>query len=495
MKPFVISFALLLSLAFFSDNSFAQRTVNVPAGFGTINNVIGGDTTSAGERVDSNTVYILERGGLYILDGEFSPDYQCIIEAAEGDGDRPKIILGVPSGGTTPEQAIRPRANFWISGCYVSAQDELGGMGTRIIRFEENGIKIVIDDCVLDIASQAAFRINTENNRLFITNSIISNIGTMASPENGRAFDDRGNDMDTLFVENCTLYNLTFRVLRDGGGRINYAHFNHNTIVNIGFGAIDLGEVLNAYVANNLIMNGDFLGVNPATGDFVLQMAEWTGSETPSITIKNNNIFTDPALIAAFPDSVDDPVSFDSLSNFYITQGGFESTNIEEQLTFVDGPESPISQVTTYYQDPGSAEGFLDTVGYADFDFSYPTTAQSYTGGTGGQPIGALNWFGLTVGVDADDISTLPKAFELYQNYPNPFNPSTKISYNIPAHTFVTLKVFDALGKEIAVLVNKEQPAGLYEINFDASQLSSGVYFYRIETGSFVKTNKMLLMK
>jgi Secretion system C-terminal sorting domain len=493
MKLALTSF-LLLFLVLFSSNNFAQRTVVVPAGFGTIGSVIGGDTTSTGERVDTNTVYILSRDSSYTLDGEFSPRYPVKIEASAGAGARPRIILGVPSGGSAPDQALRPRANFSIKGCYVSAQDELGGISTRIIRLEENGIKVVVDDCVLDIATQAAFRINTADCELFITNTIISNIGTMDSPENGRAFDDRGNDIDTLYVENCTFYNLTFKVLRDGGGRINYAYFNHNTIVNIGFGAIDFGETLDAYVANNIIKNGNFLGVNAATGDYIMHFLPWTGNETPNVVIKNNNVFDDPALLAVFPDSVGDPVAYDSLSNAYIDQGGTASTNISESVNFTDGPDSPTSEVAAYFQDASTAEGFLDTTGHADFDFAYQTTAQSYTGGTGGQPIGALNWFDMTVGIK-DYVNSAPGSFQLYQNYPNPFNPTTKIAYNIPSNSFVTLKVYDILGRVVATLVNTEQQAGIHELNFDASNLSSGIYFYKIETGSFVKTNKMLLLK
>jgi hypothetical protein len=260
-----------------------------------------------------------------------------------------------------------------------------------------------------------------------------------------------------------------------------------------------LGPVLHAYVANNMIINGDFLGSDvgsSAVGDYILAMSEWVDSlVTPTIVIRNNNIYNDPALVDALPDSVGDPVTYDSLTNYYVTQGGFESTNLDEMVSFMDGPESPISQVTTYFQDPGSAEGFLDTAGQANFDFSYATSLQSYTGGTGGQPIGALSWFGMTVGVNENTVSGVPDKFQLNQNYPNPFNPSTKITYNLPSNSVVRLKVYDVLGKKVADLVNKEQAAGFYEINFDASNLSSGVYFYRLETGSFVKTKKMLLMK
>ena len=89
----------------------------------------------------------------------------------------------------------------------------------------------------------------------------------------------------------------------------------------------------------------------------------------------------------------------------------------------------------------------------------------------------------------------LPNAFSLEQNYPNPFNPSTTINYQIPELSFVTLKVYDVLGSEVATLVNKELPVGNYEIEFDATTLPSGIYFYRLQAGSFVETKKMVLMK
>ncbi|MHC1737400.1 MAG: FG-GAP-like repeat-containing protein [Ignavibacteriaceae bacterium] len=88
-----------------------------------------------------------------------------------------------------------------------------------------------------------------------------------------------------------------------------------------------------------------------------------------------------------------------------------------------------------------------------------------------------------------------PKAFSLSQNYPNPFNPSTVISYQLPVSSHVYLKLFDILGNEVAELVNEEKQPGNYEVVFDASQLSSGIYFYQLRAGSFVSTRKMILLK
>jgi len=85
--------------------------------------------------------------------------------------------------------------------------------------------------------------------------------------------------------------------------------------------------------------------------------------------------------------------------------------------------------------------------------------------------------------------------FKLEQNYPNPFNPTTKIGFRIAIFGLVTLKVYDVLGEEIVTLVNEQKPAGTYEVEFDASSLPSGVYFYQLKTGNFIKTKKMILLK
>ncbi|MDD3558070.1 MAG: T9SS type A sorting domain-containing protein [Melioribacteraceae bacterium] len=89
----------------------------------------------------------------------------------------------------------------------------------------------------------------------------------------------------------------------------------------------------------------------------------------------------------------------------------------------------------------------------------------------------------------------IPTKYELTQNYPNPFNPTTKISFSLPQADVVTLKVYDILGSEVATLVNEKLEAGVYEFNFNASNLPSGAYIYRIQTDNFQSTKKMMLLK
>jgi hypothetical protein len=90
----------------------------------------------------------------------------------------------------------------------------------------------------------------------------------------------------------------------------------------------------------------------------------------------------------------------------------------------------------------------------------------------------------------------IPGSFKLYANYPNPFNPSTEIKYDLPQNTFVTIKVYNILGEEIILLVNNEfKNAGRYSVTLDGTNLASGIYFYKIEAGSFVQSKKMVLIK
>jgi len=112
------------------------------------------------------------------------------------------------------------------------------------------------------------------------------------------------------------------------------------------------------------------------------------------------------------------------------------------------------------------------------------------------------------VATDVEDESQIPLSFELEQNYPNPFNPTTKIIYTIPTPSsssplvkgrnevgFVSLKVYDVIGNEIATLVNEQQSEGKYEVDFAGLNLSSGVYFYRLQSGDYTAVKKMILLR
>jgi len=106
-----------------------------------------------------------------------------------------------------------------------------------------------------------------------------------------------------------------------------------------------------------------------------------------------------------------------------------------------------------------------------------------------------INFTGSTEPTAVNDQDPVVKEFKVYQNYPNPFNPTTTITYAVPQRTNVSVKVYNITGKEVATLVNEVKDAGAYSVNFNAENLSSGVYFYKISAGQFSSVRKMILIK
>ena len=156
-----------------------------------------------------------------------------------------------------------------------------------------------------------------------------------------------------------------------------------------------------------------------------------------------------------------------------------------------------LSAVIIYPKNDGS---FSDTV---DVAFSYDPMHQhipiantriALYGAKGFPKILTLLYSSPT-SINEKDDSQVPKRFDLCQNYPNPFNPSTTISFYLPSKSFVTLKVFDIMGREIATLINGELSAGDHIQQWIATNISSGIYFYRLHAGSFTQTKKLVLLR
>jgi hypothetical protein len=205
---------------------------------------------------------------------------------------------------------------------------------------------------------------------------------------------------------------------------------------------------------------------------------------------------------------------------FFSTNGGSQWTKIQNGLPNVAG-----ALIRAVLIRPGSTTEF-----YAGYDGTAPSTGiwrttnqgaswTSFAGGpllstyvvralafrtsdstlfagvagTGGG-YGVYEYQFVPVGVNGNN-SNIPKEFALYPNYPNPFNPVTSIRYDIPKNANVTLKVYDIRGKEVSTIVNESKLPGSYIASFDASNISSGVYFYRLNAGDYSRTMKMILVK
>lgn len=179
-----------------------------------------------------------------------------------------------------------------------------------------------------------------------------------------------------------------------------------------------------------------------------------------------------------------------AVSNGILTPASGDLMLQNDELTHVS-PKAPVSDAVTFnftYTAPSTSG--IQTI-YANGN------SVNYNGlNTGDQwnfaPNKIIKVSSITTGIESEaNIFT----YNLKQNYPNPFNPTTKINYSIPDEELVTIKIYNLVGKEITTLINEMKPYGNYEIEFNATGLPSGVYFYQLVAGDFIQTKKMLLLK
>jgi hypothetical protein len=173
-------------------------------------------------------------------------------------------------------------------------------------------------------------------------------------------------------------------------------------------------------------------------------------------------------------------------NNLTITGTSLELSCEDSWITSISAPQSlpaiPPGEVVSI---PSYFSVRVDSTFPSYFNFKFKISKDGWTCWTDSTNV--------VVGVEKSEI--FPTAYDLEQNYPNPFNPSTTFRYSIPTQSKVVIKVYDILGNEVATLVNEEKSVGTYELTWDASSLSSGVYFYQLKAGAFVETKKMLLLK
>lgn len=176
-------------------------------------------------------------------------------------------------------------------------------------------------------------------------------------------------------------------------------------------------------------------------------------------------------------------------------QGGSPTTSSDKLFNSYASNSSPGTFVTpTQVNDrpmEWSARGYIPVL--IEYNNAGSDAAALWVGIDGANRRLYFDRFGAVVGVNNEN--SIPEKFTLGQNYPNPFNPNTKIDFSIPKNSLVTIKVYDVLGKEVAVLVNKDLTIGSYTVDFNASSLTSGVYFYTISAGEFTETKKLVLVK
>lgn len=409
----------------------AQDTLTVDSNggeLGLLNGVIDGDTTETGERV--HAVYRLLRGQTYVLDAAIEHDgYHLNIVAEDGDGARPRIVPGVLDGPIS-SRPFRPRSDLTLKGLYVTGENTLGSLNPdlRIIRVASENVRLVLDDCFLEKDGQSAIRLDNEGARVHIINSIVANIGTPNNIDNGRVVDDRGNDVDTLVFDNNTFYNISSRVLRDGGGIIKYAKVVNNTTFNTGQRSFAFGEVVKLEFRDNIIVNPAFLGseqdedpnnagspdpldipeahfvVDSVDADVLAELGT-----TQNVTISNLNIYVEQAVLDARPERNPDPEdsdfvvsrpTFSNAAQTFIDDAGTGETIFEEVLVFSNPAVTPAQLIEEWWADFDGNDDVSDwDLSGQPFEFNYQDTYLSATASTTGGQIGSLQWELIATGI------------------------------------------------------------------------------------------------
>lgn len=232
----------------------------------------------------------------------------------------------------------------------------------------------------------------------------------------------------------------------------------------------------------------DILGITYEYNDVNFATSGDQGLPYPLFAVENSLLGGD---VAASVAAIGDTLKYDSYGIYAVSN-------------WIDAVDFQSDVEIDYQTIPKGTSEFKPTMGhrtlsagnkivFGTFDPLYLTSDSIWYGATQISPIiKTADWFGLPVGVETE---TMPEKFELSQNYPNPFNPTTVIKYTLPENANVTLKVYNLVGQEVATLVNDNQVVGTYQIRFDASNLSSGVYFYTLKAGDFTASKKMVLLK
>jgi hypothetical protein len=438
--------------------------------------------------------------------------------------------------------------NLIITGYYESVDTNHFNMQGALINIPSaaSGINITIDSCILSNSNGNHVRTDGAPNVIKITNSTFANMGYLGRSNlgGGKALDLRNATCDSLFMVNNTFVNWQDRIIRHypnsvGGtvGAIKYLIFDHNTLVNgMSFhGMLSLGTVGNrAIITNNLFVDAFALGNDLDTcrqNEFIT-----SGEKDPVGNPKMNWIFTYPNTTTVWTIAKNFYVVSDSGQAFYnqykaagVTGEGSPLTwhlngrlgadsskaFTKISLTMTKVP-SLMTKLMRWYRAPDGGKMSKNTPGawtygtpMDPFDYDrkgyawlrdslnckFPTTSAAYTGATNGQPVGALTWWNMVPADVRRNSDIVPTTTLLDQNYPNPFNPATTIGFEIAKPGFVLLTVYNALGQEVAKLVQSQMAAGRYTAEFDASRLASGMYLYKLSAGGYVSVKKMLVTK
>jgi hypothetical protein len=448
--------------------------------------------------------------------------------------------------------------HIMVSG-YNEQQDSLlKYSNTMMIRTLSSGTntRIYLDHCVMKTIAGQIIRTEGPVAVIKVTNSIFADMGHPTSNFGaGKFIDARNVRVDSLIVQNCTFVNLYDRVIRHyqatNANSLRNFIFDHNTVLYdmsyhgfLSLGTVDTSGTGTLQITNNLFIDHFALGmdtaavrqvefsdpgeVDPTNGlgrmTWVMtnknDAANWNiqknyyassdaGKAILALGPPNDNIYAGPFYHRQGPPYVtlnmnkvlasqgkDTLNTFIPISATVTKAPGLMTELIRWVLdASLDNKNKPTLNVSpiwnwTYDFHRHHLEYYADTL-----DCSYTADVDLSQAGTDGKTIGDTRWTFKGVTAVGNPVDQFPGRFALEQNYPNPFNPGTKISFNLEKSGFTVLTVYNVLGQKVAIPISGLLAAGFHELNFNASNLPTGVYFYKLESGKQLAVKKMMMLK
>ncbi len=548
-----IAFLILMAIPTFI---FAQDIVTVPDQIdgnpvGAINKYIMGDTTSTGARNNPDRIYRLERGKIYVQDATMEINFNLTLIADDDDPNnptRPPMLVRayLPDGELlgllfhiTGDNVNVKFQNLLFQG--IPIDRVVGDDWGNAIHFASNASKLQIDKCIFNGFGAGVLEMyGSTNYRVFLTNNVFRNLVQKVHPFGGQV-QGTGAEFpgDSLVYTNNTILNINAYVLLPNKSIVKYIQFEHNTIFASVINPFFIPWATNAHIKNNIIYGAFSNGQLPTeisegwygfdgdvTGLIDIDTIDASAgiNEADRVIEISNNAYGWPQAIKDYWNSIDSmsatPWMNERTASMFADDANYphllNDNNVEAEPGFDATMETSVTDSLLLWIQAFRNHGW-DWVGgmlrhYAPngdiFDIPWPlpenltySNTNLATASTDGLHLGDLNWYPQEkatwlTSIERKTGEEIPNKFSLSQNYPNPFNPTTVIEFSISETQKVTLDVYNALGQKVQTLVNKKLSAGSYKYSFNASKLSTGVYFYKIKTGnSFAQTKKMLLIK
>lgn len=480
----------------------AQRIVEVPTG-SILSDVILGDTTATGERVDNNTMYVLERNGFYQVAKTLSLETPLQIKTKDGDGMM-AMIMPKPSTDNKYPKLINTLGDVYLESVYLSnftsEESQPTFSGFRVLG--ENST-VVIKGCNIEWDKGTAIRVGANGVSITMRDCRVAKMGNHNQRNgNGRLIDTREFNVHKIDVQNTTFYYLADRIIRNmSGGIIDSMIFNHNTGCHIqGFhGLFHMGRVGYCQITNNLILNPEYMGDFPNDGEqtgplpdrehHYFVTADTILANTQFVIHHNNFVYQQDVI--DFFNSIDSVSKPGILAPIVEAAMGDKAKDaaFEELIEFKNMPSLPVDYMYGLFTNPDAdptPENCPDEIGIFDIDASYSETSASATGADDGSQLGDLNWWdgpipnGVWQVVNTINVSV----------YPNPAKDFINFRITTKNAGEAKIQIIDLAGRTL-YNTSRETTTGNQSIAIETQGLKSGMYLYKVTCSEGISSGKL----